>query len=398
MNQILTVACKLNPTLYQAQKLDATLMAFAEACNWVNQNTSTNIFNAVKLQSQVYYEVRGKFGLSSNLAQQVCRRVAGNRKTAKQKSKPVKKFNPSSVTYDARIFSFFEKDWLVSLTTTEGRERIALDIGNYQRHWLAGQKPTGATLVKRRNGDYYIQICIDYETPQPDQSSDCLGVDLGRRDIAVSSESHSWSGQTVTQIRDHYSQMRAVLQQKASKGTRSSRRRCRQLLRRLTGKEKRFQSWMNHRVSKTLVDHAKATGQSIALEDLTGIRDRTNTQPRSKTERRHSNSWAFYQLRQYIGYKAIAKGVRLVLVNPRYTSQMCHRCLHVHPAPDKSYRSGKAFKCGYCGWHGDSDFNGAMNIKALGLSVNQPEGSWLSCEIAGGLLKARAVPAKVSVG
>jgi transposase len=67
---------------------------------------------------------------------------------------------------------------------------------------------------------------------------------------------------------------------------------------------------------------------------------------------------------------------------------MCHNCLHVHPVPNKSYRSGKTFKCGHCGWHGDSDFNGAMNIKALGLSVNQSGGSWLSCQITGGLLKA----------
>ncbi|MBW4620759.1 MAG: transposase [Cyanosarcina radialis HA8281-LM2] len=386
MSQILTVSCKLNPTWQQVEKLEATLMAFAEACNWVNQNTSANILNAVKLQSQIYYEVRDKFGLSSNLAQQVCRRVAGNRKTAKQKNKPVKKLNPSSVTYDQRIFAFREPDWMVSLTTTGGRERIALDIGNYQRHLLKGQKPTGATLVKRRNGDYYIQICVNYQTPQPDKSSDCLGVDLGRRDIAVSSDGHSWSGRTVRQTRDHYSQMRAVLQRKASKGTRSRRRRCRQLLRRLTGREKRFQSWMNHRVSKTLVDHAQANGQSIALEDLTGIRNRTNQQPRSQTERRHSNSWAFYQLRQYISYKALAKGVEVVLVNPAYTSQTCHVCNQI------GLRAEKRFSCGHCGWCGDADFNGAMNIKALVLSVNQPRGSWLSCEIAGGLLKADAVP------
>jgi IS605 OrfB family transposase len=300
MNQVLTVSCKLNPTLQQAEKLEATLMAFADACNWVNQNTSATILNAVKLQSKVYYEVKARFGLSSNLAQQVCRRVAGNRKTAERKGKPVKTFQPTSVSYDQRIFSFFEKDWTVSLKTTDGRERLLLDIGNYQRHLLKGQNPTGATLVKRRNGEYYLQICVESQVPHLDESNDYLGVDLGRTDIAVSSDEHSWSGKPITQVRDHYTKMRAILQQKASKGTRSSRRRCRELLQRLTGREKRFQSWMNHRVSKTLIAHAKAHGQRIALEDLTGIRERTNQQPRNKTERRRSNSWAFYQLRQFI--------------------------------------------------------------------------------------------------
>ncbi|WP_324703885.1 zinc ribbon domain-containing protein, partial [Lyngbya sp. CCY1209] len=30
------------------------------------------------------------------------------------------------------------------------------------------------------------------------------------------------------------------------------------------------------------------------------------------------------------------------------------------------HRSGKTFECGYCGWEGDADFNGANNIKRLG--------------------------------
>ncbi|MGV2390586.1 MAG UNVERIFIED_CONTAM: transposase [Microcystis novacekii LVE1205-3] len=36
-------------------------------------------------------------------------------------------------------------------------------------------------------------------------------------------------------------------------------------------------------------------------------------------------------------------------VNPRYTSQTCHCCLHI------GIRSGKSFKCSNktCGWIGD---------------------------------------------
>jgi IS605 OrfB family transposase len=162
----------------------------------------------------------------------------------------------------------------------------------------------------------------------------------------------------------------------------------------LSGKERRFQAQVNHTISYRLVSHAKQTNQSIALEDLTGIRERTNELPRSKTERRRSNNWAFFQLRTFLSYKAVKFGVKLVLVDPRYTSQTCHNCLHIHPVRGESYRSGKSFRCGHCGWHGDADLNGAKNISALGLSVDQPRGSWLSCslsEIAGGLLKAPAL-------
>ncbi|MGY2975875.1 putative transposase [Thermostichus sp. MS-CIW-37] len=375
MTQVLTLSCKLKVSQSQAAKLDATLDAFGHALNWVNQNTPEKVANAVKLQSLGYHQIRARFGLSSNLAQQVCRRLAGARKVARQKNRPVKAFKGGFATYDARIFSFREKDWTVSLTTVEGRERFELAIGHYQREKLAGSNPKSATLVKRK-GSYYIQIQICVETePFPRQRTDrVLGVDLGRTDIAHTSEGDNWNGQQLSRVRDRYSKLRAVLQQKASKGTRSSRRRCRELLQRLSGKERRFQAWLNHRISKAVVSRAKATNSAIALENLTGIRERINQQPRSKAERRRANSWAFYQLRQFLEYKARVAGVSLILVPPAYTSQTCHRCLHIHPDPEQSYRSGKKFKCGHCGWEGDADFNGANVIALLGAAVNQPRG------------------------
>jgi putative transposase len=389
MTQVLTVSCKLKVSQSQAAKLDATMDAFVQALNWVNQNTPEKVVNAVKLQSLCYYQIRARFGLSSNLAQQVCRRLAGARKVAQQKNRPVKAFKRGFATYDARIFSFREKDWTVSLTTVEGRERFELAIGRYQRERLAGSNPKSATLVKRKDGSYSIQICVEAEPSPPQRTGRVLGVDLGRTDIAHTSDGDNWNGQQLNRVRDHYSRLRAVLQRKASKGTRSSRRRCRELLQRLSGKERRFQSrqrcvaktWVNHRISKAIVSRAKATNSAIALEDLTGIRKRVNQQPRSKTERRRANSWAFYQLRQFLEYKARVAGVSLILVPPAYTSQTCHKCLHIHPDPAQSYRSGKKFKCGHCGWEGDADLNGANVIALLGAAVNQPGGPGLFCSL-----------------
>jgi putative transposase len=405
MTQVLTVSCKLKVSQSQAAKLDATMDAFVQALNWVNQNTPEKVVNAVKLQSLCYYQIRARFGLSSNLArttsrlrdQQVCRWLAGARKVARQKNRPVKAFKRGFATYDARIFSFREKDWTVSLTTVGGRERFELAIGRYQREQLAGSNPKSATLVKRKDGFYSIQICVETEPCPPQRTDRVLGVDLGRTDIAHTSEGDNWNGQQLNKVRDHHSRLRAVLQRKASKGTRSSRRRCRELLQRLSGKERRFQSrqrcvaktWVNHRISKAIVSRAKATNSALALEDLTGIRtpsrwrdrERVNQQPRSKTERRRANSWAFYQLRQFLEYKALRAGVALILVPPAYTSQTCHRCLHIHPDPAQSYRSGKQFKCGHCGWEGDADLNGANVIALLGAVVNQPRGSGLFCSL-----------------
>ena len=177
MTQVLTVSCKLKVSQSQAAKLDATMDAFVQALNWVNQNTPEKVVNAVKLQSLCYYQIRARFGLSSNLAQQVCRRLAGARKVARQKNRPVKAFKRGFATYDARIFSFREKDWTVSLTTVEGRERFELAIGRYQRERLAGSNPKSATLVKHKDGSYSIQIRSVWKRSHPHRNAraECWG-------------------------------------------------------------------------------------------------------------------------------------------------------------------------------------------------------------------------------
>ncbi len=389
MKQILTVSCKLQVTPEQVALIDELLQAFADACEYTNRIVKPGLVNEQAIQSLVYSDVRAKFGLSSQLAILATRRVAGNRKTAKQKGKPVRKFAPTSATYDERVFSFREHDWTVSLRLLAGRQRFKLAIGNYQRGLLKGQTPKTAMLLKRLNSTYYINIQLESQTELPPETDKVLGVDLGRTDIAVSSEGDKYSGQQVTKIRDHYANLRAKLQHKAAKGTRSSRRRCRELQKRLSGKERRFQTHQNHVISYQLVQKAKTNNQAIALEDLTAIRERTNELPRTKTERRRSNSWSFYQLRFFLSYKCIKFGVKLVLVNPAYTSRTCHNCLHVHPEQGKSYRSGKSFRCGHCGWHGDADLNGAINISALAAVINQPGGSGaLSCSLQDAVLRA----------
>ncbi len=391
MEQVLTVACKLEVPDKVSAQIDETLQAFANACNWINETVDSKLTSNLRIQTLVYQEVRARFGLSANLTVRAVNRVAANRKTAKKDNKPVKDFSPTSVDYDARIFSFREKDWMVSLTLMGGRQRFNLLIGNYQRGLLKGSKPTSATLCKRKDGSYYIHIQVKREPPPQQESSDTIGVDLGRTDIAVTSNGDTYSGHDLNKVRDHFARLRASLQKKASQGTRSTRRRCRQLLKRLAGRERRFQAWVNHTSSYRLVQQAKQSNQAIALENLTGIRERTNQMPRSKTERRRSNSWAFYQLRQFLTYKCLKYGVKLILVNPAYTSQTCHVCNHIGD------RQGKRFKCGHCGWHGDADVNGAKNIQKLGQVVNLPGGpSPLFCSLQDVVLRAAESPRSIA--
>ncbi|MEB3280202.1 MAG: transposase [Lyngbya sp.] len=392
MEQVLTIVGKIQPTPEQAKKLDLTLGAFSNACNYINATVNPEIKNKNRIQAFVYKTVRERFGLSANLTVRACARVASNRKTAALKKRPVKTFKPTSADYDARIFSYREKDQTISLSTVDGRERVLLILGNYQIGKLKGKTPTSATLSKHRDGQLYIHIQIKNTTPTPKSTDNVIGVDLGRRDIAVTSKVESWSGENITKVRDRFTRVRASVQKKGTKGAK-------RLLKRLSGREKRYQTWVNHNISKQIISRAIETEALVAVEDLTGIRNRINTQPRSQAERRRSNGWAFYQLRQFLEYKGIFEGVEVLAVTPRYTSQTCHKCLHIHPEQGKSYRNGKTFKCGHCGWRGDADFNGAKMISIVGQSVSLPvTRNPLSCSLLDSIHRLVRMPPRFSRG
>ena len=378
MKQVLTLVVKLQVDINQQQLLNDTALAFASACNWINSNVNPNLTNRNSIQAVCYKDVKEQFGLTANHVVRACARVAANRLTAKQKGKRVKYIKPTSFDCDARTFRFIEENWIVSISTTGKRLTVPIRASNYHRGKLKGQQPTSAQVCLHRDGDWYVHIQLKSEAPKTQNTSNVIGVDFGRRDIAVTNTGQSWSGKEIQKTRDKYSRVRASLQRKASQGTRSTRRRARQVLQRLSGRERRYQTWLNHNISKAIIVEAKETQSFVSIEDLTGIRERTNQKPRNKTERRRSNSWAFYQLRTFLEYKGIKEGVEVVAINPAYTSKTCHCCLHI------GLRSNKSFKCTNtrCGWIGDADKNGSKMIALVGLSVSQPRGSeLLACPI-----------------
>jgi len=373
--QVISVKCKLQVPQEFRQEIDLTLEGFADACNQILAVAKENKqWNTTKLHQLVYKPVRESTGLKANHVCQAIRRVIGNAKAVKQ----IHKFRPTSLNLDVRTFVYLEDLQTVGVTLIAGRKKFKLSIGNYQVALLRGQIPTAATLNKTRKGDYYINICVEIPSDPTGKTPKVIGVDLGRRDIATTSTDKSWSGAKIQATRDRYSKVRSNVQ---SKRTRSSRR----LLRRLSGREQRFQKWLNHTISSQLVKEAKQVNAALAFEDLTNIRKSLNEKPRNRTERRRTNNWAFYQLRMFTQYKAVIAGVPVILVPAAYTSQTCSRCGHVHPTKGKSFRSGKKFKCGHCGFEHDADVNAAKNIAALGRAVTSPESPGMTCLLVGQL-------------
>jgi putative transposase len=128
-------------------------------------------------------------------------------------------------------------------------------------------------------------------------------------------------------------------------------------LKKLSGKQRRFQADTNHRIAKELVCKAKDTNRSLAIEDLTHMRKRTTVKKGQRA--RHSN-WAFFQLRSFTEYKGKVAGVMVIKVDPRNTSRRYSACGHC----EKGNRNSQSeFVCKVCHYSINADYNGALNIR-----------------------------------
>ena len=266
----------------------------------------------------------------------------------------------SSIRYDARTYRLLSLD-RVSLNTLTGRVIGQLVLGDFQRRYLYDTtwKIGGAELVRRADL-WYLCITQSKVAPAPDEPVGYLGVDLGIVNLAADSDGETYSGQQVQAVRKPRYEHRGRLQ---LANTRRSGWRLRQNARR----EHRFQKDTNHRISKALVAKAHTERKALALEDLSEIRERVTVR---RKQRRARHSWAFGQLRTFIGYKAQQAGVRVVFVNPRTTSRRCAVCgfCDKRNRPDQAHFHCRNPRCGHTA---AADTNAAVNIARVA-AVNQP--------------------------
>lgn len=358
---IKTCVCKIIVPLEKLSDVENTLKAFQDACNFIAEyGKKHKVFHRFALHKHCYKTIREKYFLPADMTTKAINRSS----LFIKRSKANCLFKTKFADFDDDLFSI--KDEIISLRLIGAREKFQLDIGDYQRNLLKDAKPKFATLFKKGD-DFFIGICIKIETLEAQEKPACIGVDLGLRNIAVTSTEKIFSGTQITATRLKQAKVVRSLQSKASKGKLTTRKNARKALQRLKGRTAKFQRWVNHNISKTIVDDAIKADSMIALEDLKGIRARMNKKLRRK-HRGLQNSWAFYQLRQYISYKAEFAGVPLKLVNPAYTSQTCSIC------GVRGKRTALRFACTSCGIS-HADINAAKNISQLGLSVFQPEKS-----------------------
>jgi putative transposase len=208
-------------------------------------------------------------------------------------------------------------------------------------------------------GTWYLAVVCDIDDPGLIETTDVLGVDFGIVNIATDSDGRPYTGAAIEAVRTKLSRRRGGLQKR---DTKAAKRR----LKKLSGKQRRFQTHSNHCISKALVLEAKRSGRAISLEDLKGIRSRVKARA---CQRGRLHNWGFGQLRTFVAYKARLAGVPILFVDPRDTSRTCPACGCV----DKRNRPNQStFSCVSCGHAGMADHVAALNIRSKARAAVAP--------------------------
>ncbi|MCB5735246.1 MAG: transposase [Megasphaera massiliensis] len=362
---------------------------YRQACNFVSQHIFDNHFSLAyqNLNKELYSDLRKQFGLKSQLAQSSIKTTIAQYKTVNEQLlhspfkykdqdgtwkyitktlewlwKPICFKLPQADLVRNRDYSFVDDGKMLSINTLGKRTRCTFEDKPFVEY-LNGSWKLGTAKLVELKGLWYLHISITkaVESFRKENVRHIVGIDRGLRFLTVSYDEQGKtsfvSGRKIAAKRHKFLKVRQQLQ---SKGTKSAKRR----LKAISGRENRWMSDVNHQISKTLVEkYGKDT--LFVLEDLTGISfEESNLSQHTKVQRSDLRSWPFYQLEQFLTYKAHENHSEVLKISAKYTSLRCPKCNIIHK--ENRDHSKHLYRC-QCGYQSNDDRIGAMNIQHLGI-------------------------------
>ncbi|GHO48405.1 RNA-guided endonuclease InsQ/TnpB family protein [Ktedonospora formicarum] len=385
---IRTYKYRLSPTKAQMEKLEWTLIRCCELYNaalqerkeaWKYAHESMNFAGQCRSLTSIRNEIRQEYQeIGSHVLQNVLHRVDNAFKDFFRRVKAGEK--PGYPRYQSvhRYDSFCFPDaagWKIVNTRLQ-----ITNLGSIKVKWhreLQGKVKT--TTVKREGSCWYVCFACEVEamsrTPYTDET---VGIDLGVSKLATLS-----TGDVIENPK-HYRRAEKRLAkagQALSRKKRGSHRR-KKAVQRVAKLHRKVRNQRNdslHQWSRRLID----TYEVIVFEDIAPANLSRRAKPKQDEEtgqylpngasaksglNKSILDAGWHQFIMFCTYKVEETGGRVVLVDPKYTSQVCSSCGTVR----KKALSQRWHSC-ECGCELDRDHNAAINIKALWFGRNRQE-------------------------
>ena len=309
-----------------ALSFSKTMKQYRQACNYVSEYIFNHDFDMKqsRLNKKLYTKLRNLFSLKSQMAQSVIRTVIARYKTVKTQMarrpykyqdkntgewyrkvrdlnwlhKPISFNSPQVDLQHNRDWSYLSSGQL-SINTLYGRVKVDPVCHGFSQY-LDGTWKFGLAKLLKSSNKWHLHVSATKEVADFDKQmvKHVVGIDRGLRFLATSYDEQGktvfFDGQAIIRKHAKYQKLRATLQ---TEGTKSAKKR----LKKLSGRENRWTSDVNHCLSKTLVQKYGANTLFV-LENLNSVSFERTDLP--KALHSQNKSWTFYQLEQFLTYKA----------------------------------------------------------------------------------------------
>ena len=312
-----------------------------------------------QIHNRLYRAEREAFpALPSQICISVNRAILSSYKAIrsnKQKMKEAAQMRNASLQIDKRIYSNLRPDsFKISSGKANKREEVKFLTYPKFDELMASLRPCDPKLQLDEEKNV-IYACFPFiELPPIQRDDSCLGIDLGCRRLATTSDGIAYTDKDYLARRRKIRHNKRIFQSHRKK-SHSARRKLRKL--------KRKEYFVSKEMCNLLSNQILKTDKSVlVLEDLTKIKQNTSRTPEGFKRKKHNNRLGqvpFYLLKQMLGYKALRKGKIVVTVSPEYTSQIDSRT----GSREGCLRKGCRFYTATKGVVYDADWNASLNIR-----------------------------------